>query len=229
MKPDELQARILYKDANLIILDKPAGLAVHAGPTTKHDLEQYLPALQFERKEPPHLAHRLDRDTSGCLALGRHAKALSKLGRLFQAGAISKAYWALVQGNPKGDNGTITAPLLKVTRRGEGWRIIVDKHGQPAVTDWKVLARTDGLAWLELSPRTGRTHQIRVHCAHIGLPLVGDITYGQAGGTPQPMMLHARRLTIPYREGAAPIIAEAPPPPAMAAYLRAMGWSLPQA
>jgi len=224
MRAEDLLSRILYRDGNILIIDKPAGLAVHAGPTTKHDLEQYLPALQFERKEPPHLAHRLDRDTSGCLALGRHKKALSRLGRLFQAGSISKAYWALVQGNPKGDSGTVSAPLLKVTRKGEGWRIRVDKSGQHAVTNWKVLARTDGTAWLELEPMTGRTHQIRVHCAHIGLPLVGDITYGVASGMPQPMMLHARRLTVPYKEGAPAIVAEAPPPPPMASYIRAMGW-----
>src|SRR5579864_9411281 len=98
MTPQELQARVLYRDGSIMVIDKPAGLAVHPGPTTPESLERYLPALRFGIREVPRLVHRLDRDTSGCLVLARHARGASKLGRLFSSAAVKKTYWAIVEG-----------------------------------------------------------------------------------------------------------------------------------
>src|SRR5690606_4469134 len=125
------------------------------------NLEDLFDALRYGLPRPPALAHRLDRDTSGCLILGRHRKALAKLGRMFAAGRIGKTYWAVVQGGPAADSGTVDLALAKVTPK-HGWKMVGDPSGQPAVTDWTVMGRGSGIAWLECRPRTGRTHQIRV-------------------------------------------------------------------
>jgi RluA family pseudouridine synthase len=218
----DLQNRVLLRDANLLILDKPAGLAVHKGPKTELSLEKFLPALRFGLREQPELAHRLDRDTSGCLVLGRHHKALRKLGRLFSSNAVSKTYWAIVQGGPAQDSGTIDQPLLKVTGRN-GWRILPDPTGKPAITDWRVLGRGPHVTWLELKPRTGRTHQIRVHCAEAGWPVIGDPVYGP---NPQPerrLHLHARAVAFAYYENKPPVEAVAPPPNHMLEMLKKCG------
>src|SRR5271168_587663 len=159
---DDLRARVLLRDANLIILDKPAGLPVHAGPKTRDTVEALLPSLRFGLRHVPALGHRLDQDTAGCLVLARHPKALSRLGRLFGAGLIEKTYWAVVEGEPPEQSGAIDLPVRKLNGPA-GWRMIVDRvDGQHAVTRWRVLGRGDGIAWLELRPETGRTHQIRV-------------------------------------------------------------------
>ncbi len=149
-------------------------------------------------------------------------KARSRLGRLFEAGAIGKTYWAVVEGVPVAESGVIDLPLFKETRR-DGWRIVPDRaRGQRAVTMWRVLGRSEGQAWLELRPLTGRTHQIRVHLAAEGWPIVGDVSYGTAGA---PLQLHARRIEIPYWEGRPAVMAEAPPPSAMGTALTALGWA----
>ncbi|WP_142850045.1 RluA family pseudouridine synthase [Telmatospirillum sp. J64-1] len=220
MSPDELRARILHKDSNLLILDKPAGLAVHAGPRTPVHLEAMLGALDFGLRQPPALVHRLDRDTAGCLVLARHHKAVRRLGRLFAAGAVEKTYWAVVEGRPPEEEGRIDLSLRKVTGR-EGWRMVTDPAGQAAVTDYVLRGTGDGLSWLELHPRTGRTHQIRIHCAALGMPLLGDPVYGRAG----PMMhLLSRKVAVPYWEDRPPVTAIAPPPVHMEAALRQCGW-----
>ena len=222
MTPDELLARLLYRDGLMLIIDKPAGLAVHPGPGGGDHLERYFDALRFGLPHPPALAHRLDRDTSGCLILGRHRKALAKLGRLFSSGRIEKTYWAVVEGRPPTDHGTIDAPLLKKNQK-TGWHMKVSPDGQKAVTNYRVLGAKGGRAWLELKPRTGRTHQIRVHCAHLGCPIVGDPVYGK-GGRNAPLLLHARELIIPLYPNRDPIRVTAPPPAHMQEPLRACGW-----
>ncbi|MFC3711937.1 RluA family pseudouridine synthase [Sphingoaurantiacus capsulatus] len=203
--------RTLHIDAHLVILDKPAGLAVHPGPQTPRSLEDHLDELRFGFQRQPQPAHRLDRDTSGCLVLGRHPKATKRLGALFEAGAVSKVYWAVLSGIPDDEEGEIDAPLLKVSTQADGWRIVVDPKGKPAQTAWQLLDRREGKALVEFRPKTGRTHQIRVHAAHLGHPIVGDPVYGKGAG----LLLHARSLTIPYREDGPPVEAKAPMPPTM--------------
>lgn len=223
MTPEALQARVLYRDADILIIDKPAGLAVHAGPKTLRDLEALLPALRFDGREVPRLAHRLDTDTSGCLVLARHAKALTRLGRAFSGRDVEKTYWAVVEGGPQVDMGRIDLPLKKVTDKS-GWKIVVDARGQPAVTDFRVLGRSDGFAWLELKPATGRTHQLRVHASEAGWPMVGDPFYGSGRTADRPLHLMARRILLPPLGQNRPAAsAEAPPPTHMRALLMACG------
>ena len=298
--PEEIIARLLYRDGLMLVLDKPAGFAVHKGPKGGESLEDYFGALRFGLPRAPALAHRLDRDTSGCLVLGRHRKALAELGRLFKAGRVGKTYWALVEGGPADDEGRIDLPLGRkdATR---GWWMKHDPQGQPAVTTWKVLGRTQlpsgysaqavgadlaassspppcgeglgmgvavgghtscknddpppqpsptrgegadrasgeavatrqhsgaaahHLTWLALEPLTGRTHQLRVHCAAMGWPILGDSVYGSAPRTGGPgLHLHAREIVVPLYKNRAPIQVTAPVPPHMHERLRACGWS----
>ena len=227
MTPDELAARLLYRDGLMLILDKPAGLAVHAGGSGEGGhLMSVLDGLRFGLPRPPELAHRLDRDTSGCLVLGRHRKALARLGRLFAEGKVEKIYWAVVVGVPAAAAGTIDAPLLKLERK-HGWKVVTDPRGQPSITDWRVLGRTDRLAWIEARPRTGRTHQIRAHLAAIGSPIAGDAVYGAgtADLAAPRLHLHARAITIPISTAKPPISTTAPVPEHMRELLLACGWS----
>ena len=257
MTPAEILGRVLYKDQDVIVLDKPAGLAVHAGPNALDHLELYLDALSFGWAAPPRLAHRLDlaKDprtyehvqpetvgelpalnlvsvaATGCLILGRHDKALKRLGRLFAAHRMEKWYWSVCLGSPPTERGTVDVPILKVSSRGQGWRIRVDPQGQPAVTDWSVKGRCGDLTWIEWRPRTGRTHQIRVHARHLGCPLLGDAYYGPdpAPPSPAPMVvpLHllARAVAIPpLAPSKPPIRVTAPPPAHMIEALTACGW-----
>jgi tRNA pseudouridine32 synthase/23S rRNA pseudouridine746 synthase/23S rRNA pseudouridine1911/1915/1917 synthase len=205
----------------MLVIDKPAGIAVHAGPRGGPNLEAGFGALRFGLPRPPALAHRLDRDTSGCLVLGRHPKALRRLGALFAAGRVEKLYWAVVAGIPAEPEGTIDAPLKKETRR-TGWRMEIDPAGQRAVTDYRVLGTAQGRAWLELRPRTGRTHQIRVHCAALGCPVVGDPTYGGPDG--ETLQLHARTIAVPLYPARPAIEVTAPVPPHMLAALTRLGY-----
>lgn len=224
MTPDEILARVLYRDQDVIVLDKPAGLAVHAGPGTTDHLELYLDPLRFGWSQNPRLAHRLDRDTSGCLILGRHDKALKRLGRMFETHRIEKVYWSVCLGAPPQPRGRIEAPLLKVSEPGRGWRVRVDPAGQRAVTDWVVLGQGGGLCWVEWRPRTGRTHQIRAHAAHLGCPLLGDAVHGPDPAPSAPLHLHSRAVTIPPLAPSRSFIeAEAMPPIALQSALELCG------
>ncbi|MBL8669382.1 MAG: RNA pseudouridine synthase [Alphaproteobacteria bacterium] len=224
MTPEALAARVLYRDGLMLVIDKPAGLPVHGGPGGGPNLEALFDALRFGLPHPPALAHRLDRDTSGCLVLGRHRKALSKLGKLFQEGRVEKTYWAVVAGKPPAESGRIDQALRKLTRK-TGWRMVADPAGQTAVTDWRLRGTGDGIAWLELSPRTGRTHQVRVHCALMGCPILGDPVYGPAPAPTVPLHLHARAVVLPLYPKRDPIAVTAAPPDHMRAALAACGLS----
>lgn len=225
MTPDEILSRVLYKDQDVIVLDKPSGLAVHAGPNSPDHLELYLPALAFGWSHPPRLAHRLDRDTSGCLILGRHDKAIKRLGRFFEHGRIGKTYWTVVSGRPEAESGIVDLPLTKITGKG-GWRIVVDtKAGQKAVTEWRLLGEGGGMSWIECRPRTGRTHQIRIHMKALGCPIVGDPYYGADPSPPSVLHLQSHAVEIPaLSAGKESINVEAPPPAHMRAALAACGW-----
>ncbi len=224
MTPEEIVARLIYRDGLMLVIDKPPGFAVHKGPKGGESLEDYFGALRFGLPRAPALAHRLDRDTSGCLVLGRHRKALAELGRLFKAGLVGKTYWALVEGGPVEDAGRIDLPLGRkdATR---GWWMKHDPQGQPAVTTWKVMGRAGHLTWLALEPLTGRTHQLRVHCAAMGWPIVGDNIYGTAPRTGGPgLQLHSREIVVPLYKNRAPIRVSAPVPLHMHERLAACGW-----
>lgn len=229
MTDDALLARVLYRDGLMLVLDKPAGIAVHPGPGGGPNLESHFNALRFGLPRPPHLAHRLDRDTAGCLVLGRHPKALRRLGKLFAAGQVEKVYWAVVEGAPAEETGRIDLPLHKVTNK-TGWRMVVDPAmGQPAITDWKVLGRGPGLTWLELRPRTGRTHQIRIHCAAMNWPLLGDPQYAAGGISPAqpptlPLHLLSQSIVLPLYPKKPPVEVRAPVPDHMKQALQNCGW-----
>ena len=226
MTEEEIVARLLYRDGLILVLDKPPGFAVHKGPQGARggrSLEDFFDALRFGLPRAPALAHRLDRDASGCLVLGRHRKALAELGRLFKSGRIGKTYWAVVEGGPADEEGRIDMPLGRkdATR---GWWMKHDPHGQPATTSWKALGRGEGLTWLALEPRTGRTHQLRVHCAEMGWPIVGDSVYGSAARMAGPgLHLHAREVVVPIYKNRAPVTVRAPVPAHMHERLRACG------
>ncbi len=234
MTPPEMVSRLLYRDGLMLVIDKPAGFAVHRGPNGGESLEDHFDALRFGLPRAPALAHRLDRDTSGCLVLGRHRKALAQLGKLFKNGDIGKTYWAAVEGSPEAGEGVIELPLGRrdATR---GWWMKSDPEGRPAATRWKVMGRGSftssctgegtGLTWLALEPLTGRTHQLRVHCAEMGWPIVGDAIYGSAPRTGGPILhLHSREVVVPLYKNRAPIRVTAPPPPHMRAALGQCGW-----
>lgn len=225
MTPEEMVARLIYRDGLMLVLDKPAGMAVHRGPKGGESLEDHFGALRFGLPRAPALAHRLDRDTSGCLVLGRHRKALATLGRLFKSGAVGKTYWAVVEGGPSESSGRIELPLgrLDATR---GWWMKPDPAGQPAETRWTVLGRAAGLAWLALKPLTGRTHQLRVHCAEMGWPIVGDAIYGTAPRHEGPILhLHSQAVVVPLYRNRDPVAVTAPAPGHMRQRLAACGWT----
>jgi tRNA pseudouridine32 synthase / 23S rRNA pseudouridine746 synthase len=275
MTPEEMVSRLLYRDGLMLVLDKPPGFAVHRGPKGGESLEDHFDALRFGLPRAPALAHRLDRDTSGCLVLGRHRKALAQLGKLFKSGAIDKTYWAVIEGSPETDEGTIELPLGRLDATRGWWMKHDPQGGQPAVTRWKVLGRSEltspwrgevagrsaqreggwvgvngltasphpdvaltrsvdpppagegkALTWLALEPLTGRTHQLRVHCAEMGWPIFGDAIYGHAPHTGGPMLhLHAREIVVPLYKNRAPIRVTAPVPPHLRAALAQCGWT----
>ena len=234
MTPEELSRRLLYRDGLVLVIDKPAGIAVHKGPKGGESLEDSFAGLRFGLPRNPSLAHRLDRATSGCLVLGRHRKALEKLGLLFKQGKIAKTYWALVEGGPAADEGLIDLALgrLDATR---GWWMKVDPQGLPAQTRWRVAGRGAAaggkpVTFLALEPLTGRTHQLRVHCAAMGWPIIGDPIYGSGKSTQtgeaageEMLQLHARTVVVPLYKNKDPIRVDAPVPTHLATRLAACG------
>ena len=205
-----LRSRVLYRDDDLIALDKPAGLAVQGGSGQTRHVDAMVSALQFDAAEPPRLVHRLDKDTSGVLLLARHARAAARLTALFRAGEISKLYWAVVVGVPSPAAGEIDKPLAKHGGGGRERMTTDAADGRQAVTRYRTIATANRTAaWLALAPLTGRTHQLRAHCAAIGTPILHDGKYGgksaylseRAGDLPRRLNLHARELVVPHPDG----------------------------
>src|SRR2546421_1229710 len=222
---DEILARVLYRDGLMLVIDKPAGLSVHRGPKGGPSLEDWFDALRYGLPRRPELAHRLDRETSGCLVLGRHRKALAHLSLLFKHRRVGKTYWAVAEGGPSEDEGTIDMPLgrLDVER---GWWQKPDPDGQKAVTNWKVRGRGDGLCWLALEPVTGRTHQLRVHTSAMGWPIVGDNIYGNGPRFGAPILhLHSREIVVPISKNKEPVRVVASAPQHLQQRLKTCGWS----
>jgi tRNA pseudouridine32 synthase/23S rRNA pseudouridine746 synthase len=209
----------LYRDTRLVIVDKPAGLPVHAGPRGGPSVEDGFPSLT-RKPHGPWLVHRLDADTSGCLAIALTKTALITAQAAFASGQVRKTYWALTANMPAEPAGTISAPLRKRTTKA-GWRMVVDPTGDAAISDYTTLAAAPGLTLLEIRPRTGRTHQVRVHCAAIGCPILNDPVYGAPPSRASPagtLALLARALHLPLDP---PISSTAPLPPHMAAIIAA--------
>jgi tRNA pseudouridine32 synthase/23S rRNA pseudouridine746 synthase len=211
----------------MLVIDKPAGLPVHPGPKGGETLHRHLDALRFGLPRRPEAAHRLDKDTSGCLVLGRHARALARLGELFRRNAVDKVYWAVVEGGPDAEEGEVDL-ALKPRSPDRGWWMMADPAGQPALTRWRVLGRAADRTLLELRPVTGRTHQLRVHCAASGWPILGDPIYGSAPRFGGPgLHLHARSVTVPLYPKKLPAAVAAPVPAHMSGSVAACGFPAP--
>jgi len=222
---------VLYEDDEVLALNKPAGLAVQGGTKTTHHIDRLLSAWG-EGLERPRLVHRLDRDTSGVLLLGKTPGAAAKLSGAFARRRAEKTYWAIVAGAPKPGEGRIEIPLVK---RGLNDRELVmpadpkDPRGDPAETEFVTISRAAHRAtWMALRPHTGRTHQLRAHMKAIGHPILGDPKYGDettsqlSGGLK--LQLHARRIELPH-PSAGRLIVEAPISPEMKAGFERFGFS----
>lgn len=201
------QAMVIHRDAQAIVLNKPPGLATQGGTKTKDHVDGLLDALNFDRDDRPKLVHRLDKDTSGALLLARTARAAAFFSRHFSGRSAKKIYWALVVGVPEIADGVIDLPLAKQPGSGGEKMHVDEENGQPARSRYRIIERAGNrAAWVELQPHTGRTHQLRVHMAAIGHPIVGDGKYGGqesflTGGISRKMHLHARRIRIDHPEG----------------------------
>ncbi len=203
-----LRDRVIYRDDWAIVIDKPPGLAVQGGTNTERHVDQLLDGLRFDSAERPRLVHRLDKDTSGVLLIARTPAAAVHFTRAFRDKTTRKIYWAAVVGAPEMAQGRIELALAKLPGRG-GERVRPDEEaGKDAVTYYRVIDNAgERASWLALLPMTGRTHQLRAHCAAIGTPILGDGKYGGAGAhlgggfAAHALHLHARSLEIPHPVG----------------------------
>ncbi|MEP6830892.1 MAG: RluA family pseudouridine synthase [Rhizomicrobium sp.] len=204
-----LEDSILYMDKHLFVLNKPSGLATQGGSGLKEHVDGMLDQLSFEKNTRPKLVHRLDRDTSGVLLVARTAQAAAGLSRALAGRDASKIYWALVKGVPKQKHGIVKAALAKEGVRGKGERMTVSDEDDAkfALTEYAVMAQAgQEFSWVAARPVTGRTHQIRVHLASLGTPIVGDFKYGGTnakgkGAIVDKLHLHARSIDIPRPDG----------------------------
>ncbi len=234
-----IQSLVVHRDRHVIVLNKPSGLATQGGTKTSRHVDGMLDALMFESEERPRLVHRLDRDTSGVLLLARSRKAATALTGAFRSRDTEKTYWALVAGVPRPETGRINLPLVKAGKAGDQRMVPAergDRDGQKAETVFATIDHAgQRFAWLALSPLTGRTHQLRVHMAAAGYPIVGDRKYpGEPvepddeyqleDGLDDTLHLHARQLRIPHPAGGM-FSAVAPMPEHMDRTWRYLGFS----
>ena len=220
---DLLAQMLLHEDDKVFVFNKPSGLAVQGGSGVSRSVDSMLEAWRNKKGEKPRLVHRLDRDTSGVLVVARTRLAAMKLAEAFRARETKKTYWALVKGVPKKREDRISSWLVK-EQTPDGDRVRVARHGEDgadhAVSYYRVVDQAgQALSWLEMEPYTGRTHQLRVHAASIGCPIIGDPKYFEAdqnwdfpGGLQNRLHLHARRIVIPHPDrGAVDVTAPLPP------------------
>ncbi|MBI1182571.1 MAG: RluA family pseudouridine synthase [Alphaproteobacteria bacterium] len=210
-----LQDAVLYRDDDVLVINKPPGLAVQGGTRTGRHLDGMLEALRFGAAERPRLVHRLDKDTSGVLVLARSRRAAAALTEAFKGRRTRKTYWALVRGVPRPHEGEITSYMEKDGEETE--KVRPGDKGLKAVTEYTMIENAGSkAAWLALRPVTGRTHQLRVHCAQLGTPIIGDGKYGGAeaflDGIANRLHLHARHIRIPHPvRGTVDVTAPLPP------------------
>lgn len=232
---DVLAKMLLWEDDKVFVFNKPAGLAVQGGSGVNRHVDDMLEAWRNKKGEKPRLVHRLDRDTSGVLVVARTRLAAMKLAESFRARETQKTYWALVKGVPPKREDKVSSWLVKEATP-DGDRMRVAKHGEKgadhAVSFYRVVEQAaQALTWLEMEPYTGRTHQLRVHAAAIGTPIIGDPKYFEAdtnwdfpGGLQNKLHLHARRIVIPHPERGT-IDVTAPLPPHMVQAWNLLGFS----
>ncbi len=216
MKVTNLRPFVIYEDARLVVLNKPAGLATQGGTGMTTSVDDSLTSLPVHALTPLKLVHRLDKDTSGLLILAKGARWATEFMRQFETRGIKKTYLALVNGVPKQKEGDIKQPLLKKSLKGQE-KVRVDlEAGQQAQTHYEVLSSSEGLSLLALKPKTGRMHQLRVHCSHMNWPIVGDGKYGGKAAFPQEgnwkLHLHAWQLILPAMSGIEAVTVTAPLP-----------------
>ncbi len=223
------QEMVIHKDSQALVLDKPPGLATQGGTKTTEHVDGLLDALQFEAEGRPKLVHRLDKDTSGALLVARTSRAAAFFAKAFSGRSAKKVYWALIVGVPSIEDGMIELPIAKQPGTGGEKMHVDEENGLPSRSRYRVIERAGNrAAWVELQPFTGRTHQLRVHMAAIGHPIVGDGKYGGpeaflTGGVSRKMHLHARNIQVDHPDGGK-IDVTAPPPHHFAESLAMLGF-----
>jgi 23S rRNA pseudouridine955/2504/2580 synthase len=229
------QSLVIHRDAAALVLNKPPGLATQGGTGTTEHVDGLLDALMFEAEGRPKLVHRLDKDTSGALLVARSSRAAAHFAKAFSSRTARKVYWAVIVGVPDIFDGTIELPLAKQPGSGGEKMHVDEKEGAVARTRYRVIDRVGNrAAWVELQPFTGRTHQLRVHMAAIGHPIVGDGKYGGreaflTGTISRKMHLHARRIRVDHPDADFPggqIDVRADLPPHFAETLVDLGFTL---
>jgi 23S rRNA pseudouridine955/2504/2580 synthase len=229
----EIQRMVIHRDDHVIVLNKPPGLAVQGGSGTEKHVDGMLDALRFGFEQRPRLVHRLDKDTSGLLLIARTGQAAKRLTESFRDRETEKLYWAIVVGVPPKKEGTVDLPLAKRPGARDRELMQVDEeNGLKAITHFREVDRAGRrAALLALWPKTGRTHQLRVHCAEMGCPILGDRKYGgeeallATVADARRLHLHALRLSLPHPSGKGELKAEAELPPHFRRTIEAFGFS----